>query len=132
MRLKDKVAVITGGAQGIGLACAKCFLSQGAKVIISDVNIDQGTQAAKSLGENCQFIACDVGDKAQVDLLIANTVRAFGKLDICIANAGIIHTADFLKITEADFDKVIRVNIKESSLLARQLLVRWLSKGTGE
>ena len=93
MRLKDKVAIITGGARGIGYACAKRFLAEGAKVMIGDLNAALGEKAAKSLGAKCRFVACDVGDKAQVDAFVAAAVEAFGRIDICVSNAGIIHTA---------------------------------------
>lgn len=131
MRLKNKVAVITGAAQGIGLACAKRFLAEGAKVVISDVNQAVGKKSAKALGANCKFIACDVGDKKEVDALIAKTVRAFGRLDICVSNAGTIHTANFLDIAEADFDKVIRVNLK-GVFLTGQAAARQMVKQGGD
>jgi glucose 1-dehydrogenase len=131
MRLKDKVAVVTGGAQGIGYACAKLFLAEGAKVVIADVNAAQGRKAAKTLGAGCKFVPCDVGDKKQVDALIAKAVRAFGRLDICISNAGTIHTADFLEIAEADFDKVLRVNLKGVFLTGQAAARQMVKQGGG-
>jgi glucose 1-dehydrogenase len=110
MRLKDKVAIVTGAAGGIGLACAEAFIKEGAKVMLSDVDAAKGEAAAKKLG--AKFTACDVGDAKQVEALVDATVKAFGRLDICVSNAGIIHTAEFLDISEADFDRVIRVNLK--------------------
>lgn len=115
MRLKDKVAVITGAAQGIGLACAREFAREGARVMLSDVNRERGEAAAAALraeGHDVRFTACDVGDKSQVDALIAATVAAFGRLDCAVPNAGVVHVADFLDLTEADFDRVLRVNLK--------------------
>lgn len=115
MRLKDKVAVITGAAQGIGLACAKEFAREGAKVMLSDINKEKGEAAAAALqaeGHDVRFTACDVGDKAQVDALIAATVAAFGRVDCAVPNAGMVHVSDFLDLTEADFDRVLRVNLK--------------------
>ena len=131
MRLQDKVAVITGGAQGIGHACAERFLAEGAKVVIGDVNAARGKKAAASLGANCRFVACDVGDKAQVDALVAATVEAFGRIDICVSNAGIIHTAEFLDISEADFDKVIRVNLKGVFLTGQAAARQMVKQGKG-
>lgn len=112
MRLKDKVAIVTGAAGGIGLACAQAFVQEGAKVVLSDVDAARGEAEAKKLGERARFVACDVGDAKQVQALIDATVRAFGRLDICVSNAGIIHGAEFLDLTEADFDRVLRVNLK--------------------
>lgn len=110
MRLKDKVAIVTGAAQGIGLACAEAFIREGAKVVLSDVS--DGTPAATKLGPNASFVACDVGDSRQVDALVAAAVARHGRLDIMLSNAGISHSADFLELKEADWDRVIRVNLK--------------------
>src|SRR4051794_19112590 len=110
MRLKDKVAIVTGAASGIGLACAEAFVKDGARVMMSDVDAAKGEAAAKKVG--AKFTPCDVGDAKQVQALIDATVKAFGRLDVCVSNAGIIHTAEFLDISEADFDRVIRVNLK--------------------
>ncbi|MBU2089363.1 MAG: SDR family NAD(P)-dependent oxidoreductase, partial [Alphaproteobacteria bacterium] len=70
MRLKDKVAVITGGAAGIGLACAQRFVAEGAKVVLADIRDAEGTAAAQAIGEAARYVHCDVGDKAQVDALV--------------------------------------------------------------
>ena len=131
MRLKDKVAIITGGARGIGYACAKRFLAEGAKVMIGDLNAAQGEKAAQSLGAKCRFVPCDVGDKARVDAFVAAAVEAFGRIDICVSNAGIIHTAEFLDIAEADFDKVIRVNLKGVFLTGQAAARQMVKQGGG-
>ncbi|MGE0604087.1 MAG: SDR family NAD(P)-dependent oxidoreductase [Xanthobacteraceae bacterium] len=115
-RLTDRIALVTGAARGIGLAIATRFLADGAKVALSDIDEKAGTEAAKALGANAHFIAADVGNANAVDALIKATVAKFGALDIHVNNAGIIHTADFLDITEADFDRVMRVNLKGSFL----------------
>jgi NAD(P)-dependent dehydrogenase (short-subunit alcohol dehydrogenase family) len=112
MRLKDKIAVVSGGAQGIGRACAEAFLREGAKVVVSDVNVAEGERAAKEFGAAATFVACDVGDAAQVNALIDAAVRKHGRLDIMLSNAGISHSAEFLELSEADWDRVIRINLK--------------------
>lgn len=115
MRLKNQVAVITGAAAGIGLACAEEFAAEGAKIVLSDVNQARGEAAAEALqakGHEALFIPCDVGDKAQVEALFAGTVAAYGRVDCAIANAGIVHVANFLELAEEDFDRVLRVNLK--------------------
>src|SRR5207253_5226863 len=103
MRLKDKVAIVTGGARGIGLAIAKRYAAEGARVTIADVDTAAGAAAAGALA-NARFIATDVGDARAAENVVAETCRAFGDLDIVVNNAGIIHGADFLELKEADFD----------------------------
>jgi NAD(P)-dependent dehydrogenase (short-subunit alcohol dehydrogenase family) len=135
MRLKDKVAVVTGAAGGIGFACAQAFVKEGAKVVLSDVDTARGQKEAKALGDAAHFIACDVGDSGQVKALIDGAVQRFGRIDICVNNAGIIHGAEFLDLSEADFDRVLRVNLKGVFLVgqaaARQMVKQGAPKGRG-
>jgi len=134
MRLKDKVTVITGAAAGIGLACAKRFAAEGAKVVLSDIDAARGAAAAAEIaagGAEACFVACDVGDKAQVDGLIAAAVSAYGGLDCAIANAGIVHTCDFLDLEEADFDRVIRINLKGVFLTGQAAARQMAAQGRG-
>jgi len=114
--LKDKVALITGAARGLGFAIAKRFIEDGAKVVLSDIDEKTGAEAAKSLGANAHFVACDVGDANAVDALVKATVEKFGAIDILVNNAGIVSPADFLDVKENDFDRVLRVNVKGSFL----------------
>jgi len=134
MRLKDKVTVITGAAAGIGLACAKRFAAEGAKVVLSDIDAARGAAAAAEIAETgaaARFVACDVGDKAQVDAVIAEAVAAYGGLDCAIANAGIVHACDFLDLEEADFDRVIRVNLKGVFLTGQAAARQMAAQGRG-
>ena len=134
MRLKDKVAVITGAAGGIGLACAQCFAREGAKVVLADMQETEGEAAAEALqaeGTDALFVKCDVGDKAQVDALIESAVAAFGRLDTVVANAGIVHACDFLEIEEADFDRVLRVNLKGVFLTGQAAARQMVAQGSG-
>ena len=134
MRLKDKVAVITGGAKGIGLACGQCMAAEGAKVVLSDVDVEAGEAAAEALqaeGHDALFVECDAGDKAQIDALIDRAVAAFGSVDIVVANAGIVIANDFLDFSEEDFDKVIRVNLKGVFLTGQAAARQMVKQGTG-
>jgi NAD(P)-dependent dehydrogenase (short-subunit alcohol dehydrogenase family) len=134
MALQDKVTVITGAARGIGLACAQRFARDGAKVVLSDVEVAAGERAAEALqadGADALFVACDVGDKAQVTALMDSAVAAFGRLDCVIANAGIVHACDFLELEEADFDRVIRVNLKGVFLTGQAAARIMVAQGTG-
>ena len=138
MRVKDQVVVITGAATGIGYGCATRFAAEGAKVVLSDIDRARGEEAAERLqgeGAEAVFVACDVGDRAQVDALIASAVAAFGRVDCLVANAGIVKAADFLDFTEADFDAVLRVNLKGVFLCgqaaARQMVKQGPRTGGG-
>src|SRR5262245_2169911 len=120
MKLENKVAIVTGGAHGIGLAIAKRYIAEGACVTIADVDRAAGEAAASALGHaKCRFVATDVGDAAAAENVVAETCRAFGDLDILVNNAGIIHGADFLDLKEADFDRVLRVNLKGTFLVGQ-------------
>jgi NAD(P)-dependent dehydrogenase (short-subunit alcohol dehydrogenase family) len=114
MALEGKTAIVTGAAGGIGYAVAERFLKEGAKVVIADFDAGKGAKAASALGSetNVRFIKTDVGDAGQVATMVEETVSAFGEIDILVSNAGIVHGADFLDIAEADFDRVLRVNLK--------------------
>jgi len=134
MRLQDKVAVITGAAAGIGLACAQRFAAEGAKVVLADIAEEAGERAAEAIqadGGDALFVRCDVGDKAQVDALIDSAVAAFGKLDCAIANAAIVHACDFLELEEVDFDRVLRVNLKGVFLTGQAAARQMVKQGRG-
>jgi glucose 1-dehydrogenase len=133
VRLSDKVAVVTGAAQGIGLACARAFAHEGARVLITDANEDAGRREAlrlRSEGFTASFARCDVSRKAEVDDAIAAVVEEFGRIDILVANAGIVHAAEFLDLGEADFDRVLAVNLK-GVFLAGQAAARQMVKQGG-
>jgi len=112
VKLKDQVAMVTGGAQGIGLAIVERFIEEGCRVAIIDVDSDKGNEAVSRLGHSTMFIHCDVGDKAAVDDAVKQVVSHFGALNVAVSNAAIVHSADFLDIEEEDFDRVMRVNLK--------------------
>ncbi len=134
MRLEGKVAVVTGAARGLGRACAECMAAEGAKVVVSDVNADAGAEVVAAIrggGGDATFIACDVGDKAQVDALIAGAVAAYGRVDSAVANAGIVNFSDFLELSEADFDAVLRVNLKGVFLTGQAAARQMVEQGTG-
>jgi NAD(P)-dependent dehydrogenase (short-subunit alcohol dehydrogenase family) len=118
-RLRNKTAIVTGAARGIGLACAKRFVSEGANVLIADIDGKEGAAAANALGAAAHFFRCDVGDAENVAALVAEAETTFGGIDILVNNAGIVHGADFLELTEADFDRVLRVNLKGAFLAAQ-------------
>ena len=128
MRLENKVAIVTGGARGIGLAIAKRYVAEGARVVIADVDKAAGEAAARALGDTCRFVATDVGDARQAEAVVAESCRAFGDLDILVNNAGIIHGAEFLDLAEADFDRVLRVNLKGAFLVGQAAARRMVAQ----
>ena len=134
MKLKDKVALVTGGAQGIGLACARQFLAEGARVAIVDINAEQGARALAELGsEHTLFIAGDVADSSLAAEAVRQTLARFGRIDILLNNAGITHAAEFLELDVADFDRVLAINLRSyfafGQAVARQMVAAGL-RGT--
>lgn len=129
MRLKDKVAIVTGAAQGIGLGVAQRFAREGAKVTLADVNEDKGNSEAAALGS--EFVACDVGESCQARRLVATVVERHGRVDICVNNAGILKTGDILELSEEDFDAVLRVNLKGAFLVGQAAARQMVKQGSG-
>jgi NAD(P)-dependent dehydrogenase (short-subunit alcohol dehydrogenase family) len=112
MRLEGKVALITGGNSGIGLATAKQFVNEGAYVYISGRRDTELPAAVKEIGENVTGIQGDVSNLGDLDRLFAQIKREKGKLDIVFANAGVATYAAFGKITEEHFDSIFDINVK--------------------
>ncbi|KAB2344465.1 3-oxoacyl-ACP reductase FabG [Actinomadura rudentiformis] len=112
--LPGKTAVITGGAQGIGLAIAEAFVKEGAKVVLGDLNLDAAEAAAKELGgpDVAQAARCDVTSASDVQALVHSAPEAFGSLDVMVNNAGITRDATMRTMTEDQFDQVIDVHLK--------------------
>jgi len=134
MRLKDKVAIVTGAARGIGFACAKVFFDEGAKVVLGDVMTDIGPDAAKSLdpsGKRAVFVKCDVSNPADVQGLVDAAVKNFGGLDVAVANAGINAVKDFLDITLEDWNKVMAVNLTGTFLTVQAAARQMAKQGKG-
>ena len=134
MLLENKVAIVTGGARGIGHAVARRFLEDGARVVIADIDEDAGSAAVEELGAYgaVRFVACDVGERLDVHNLVAATVDAFGSVDALINNAGMLVGGEFLDLDEADFDRVIRTNLKGAFLCGQavaRVMVEHIAEG---
>jgi len=114
MRLKNKVAIVTGAARGIGRATAERFIEEGAKILICDIDEAQLLRTASELGGEDRVIAqiVDVVNKGHVDQLVEKAVQHFGRLDIMVNNAGIAPVVDFLDVTEEMLSRVLDVNLK--------------------
>lgn len=130
MALDGKIAIVTGGAQGIGNAIARRFLQDGASVMIADTNDRDGAIAAKELSAMgpVRFASADVSSKLDVHNLVAATIEAFGDIDILVNNAGIVHGANFLDLSEEDFDRVLRINLKGSFLCGQAVARHMVEK----
>jgi 3-oxoacyl-[acyl-carrier protein] reductase len=121
MRLNDRVALITGGAAGIGKATAQRFIEEGAKVVICDVNQEAGQAAIQELGPRAAFFQVDVTDRQAVQTWVDEVMAQYGRVDILVNNAGIVRDNQLVKLKEgqlvkqmpeAEFDLVIGVNLK--------------------
>ena len=134
MRLEGKVAVVTGAARGIGAACARRFAAEGAAVVIGDILEEQGEATAQSIreaGGTAAFVAGDTGDGPQARALIEETVSRHGRIDVLVNNAGIFTIADFLDVTEEDFDRVLRVNLRGYFLVGQAAARVMADAGSG-
>ncbi len=122
MKLKNKVAIITGATKGIGAACAHEFVKEGAKVVAAGRTVDLGEAVVAEIraqGGDAIFVQCDVSQKAQVEALVAKAVQQYGTVDIVVNNAGVNHSANFFDTTEADWDWVMSVDLKGTFLLSQ-------------
>ncbi len=120
--LKGKVAIVTGAAKGMGKADAIKFANAGAKVVLADISQQEcesvATEIKKMRGEAIA-VKCDVSKKADVDTVVSEAIKKFGKIDILVNNAGIFPFEPFLQMPEQNFEKVIDVNLKGSFLMAQ-------------
>jgi len=132
--LKNKVAIITGGASGIGRATAILFAQKGAAVSIIDINQMLGEITASGInasGGRAIFIPCNVAQAVDCKTAIGKTVETFGGLDILFNNAGIIRRTNILTITEEDWDLVMDVNVKSIFLMSRHAIPHMEKRGGG-
>jgi glucose 1-dehydrogenase len=131
MRLENKIAVVTGAAQGIGYAIAKRYVAEGATVVLSDINAQVLRDAAGQLG--MPYVVADASQKNDVDGLVNKAVADYGRIDIMVANAGTIGQAtNFLDLDEDEFDRIMAINLKSQFLCgqaAGRAMVKLGTKG---
>lgn len=131
--MRDKVVVVTGAARGIGLACARRFAEAGARIAILDVLEEAGTAACEGLvadGTEALFHPCDAGQKTAVDAAFAAVIERFGRVDVLMNNAGLNRPAEFVDMSEDDFDLVLRTNLKSVFLCGQAAARDMIAKGT--
>lgn len=129
-RLKDKIAIITGAAKGIGFATAKRFAEEGAKVMIADISLEAVNAAAAQI-PNAEAFVVNVTDRASIQTAVDRILERHGRIDILINNAGITQDARLIKMTEAQFDAVIDVNLKGVFNCTQLVVPHMLEKGKG-
>lgn len=132
MRLKDKTALVTGGASGIGAGICKKFIAEGARVVLADVNGDAAETMAQSLGSSATALQMDVSSNTSVEQGARDVLDAVTTLDIVVNNAGVTHLpAELETISEKDFDRVMAVNTKSVFLMAKHFIPHMKKVGAG-
>jgi 3-oxoacyl-[acyl-carrier protein] reductase len=134
VRLNGKVSIITGAANGIGLATARKFAREGAIVIVCDLRADQvdaAVQELLTLGAQARGFVVDVTRRDDVAAMVAKVKEAYGRIDVLINNAGIIQDARLVKMTEAQFDKVVAVNLKGTFNCTQAVADQMIEQGAG-
>ncbi|MCS6936048.1 MAG: 3-oxoacyl-ACP reductase FabG [Candidatus Bipolaricaulota bacterium] len=135
MRLKEKVTIITGAARGIGRETALLFAREGARVVVSDIDVAAGEQTAAEIqrsGGRALFVQTDVSKRADAQRLVEKTVQEFGRIDVLLNNAGILRDATLLKMTEEQFDQVIAVNLKGTFNCTQAVAPVMIAQGKGK
>ena len=132
MKLDNKVAIVTGAASGFGKAIAETFASEGAKVVVADINGQGARDVAQSIGAGAIHVTVDVSKRSEVDAMVEETVRAFGGLDIMVNNAGTTHkNQPMLDVAEQEFDRIFAVNVKSIYLAALACVPAMERRGGG-
>lgn len=131
MKLKDKVAVVTGSARGIGRAIAEAMAREGAKVVITDRDAEGARKTAQEIGEAAFAITADVSKPKEIEVLFQDAVDHFGSLDILVNNAGIGATRLVVDIELEEWERILRINLTGAFLCSQQAARRMMAQGTG-
>jgi 3-oxoacyl-[acyl-carrier protein] reductase len=132
MKLAGKIAIVTGAASGFGRGIAECFVREGARVVLADINAEGVRAVAAGLGDGAVAVTCDVSQKADVDPMVRAAVDTFGGLDIVVNNAGTTHkNRPALEVGEAEFDRIYAVNVKSIYLSTIAAVPEMEKRGAG-
>ena len=130
MRLKNKIAIVTGGGSGFGAGIVKKFIQEGAKVVVADINLENAKKVAMDTGGFA--VEVDVSNSLSFKNMVDKTLEKFGKIEIMVNNAGITHLPNSMEnISEAEFDKIFAVNSKSVFFSAKYLVPKMTSIGGG-
>ena len=129
--LSGKAVVVTGAGRGLGRAYAVALARAGANVVVNDLDAKAAAETAALCGDRATVAAGDVGDRATADALIARSVEAFERIDAVVTNAGVLRDAVLWKMTDDDFDLVVRTHLRATFLCARAAAVRMREQGQG-
>ena len=132
MLLAGKVAIVTGAAQGIGEACAVRLAKEGGKIVLCDVNDAAGAAVAKAIdaaGGNATFVDCDVAMPADVTAAVAAALKAYGRIDVLVNNAGVVDDAPFLDLPLEELDRVLSINLRGAFLMAQAVARQMVKQG---
>jgi NAD(P)-dependent dehydrogenase (short-subunit alcohol dehydrogenase family) len=125
MKLAGKVAIITGGASGIGLASARLFAQEGAKVAVVDIDRERGNDAVHEInqaGGECMFAVADISREAEVRRVVEDTVSRWGRIDILFNNAGVVLVKRLEEMSEEEWDRMMAINVKAAFLAIKQVV----------
>ena len=131
MKLKDKVAVVTGGARGIGAAIVDRFVAEGARVAVADISRAEAEKTAARHGDKAFAVAIDVTETASIGAALESVVGRFGGVDILVNNAAIFDMAPIVEVTEESFDRVFSVNVKGLFFTLQAVAKRMIAQGRG-
>jgi NAD(P)-dependent dehydrogenase (short-subunit alcohol dehydrogenase family) len=129
--LEGKVAVVTGGARGIGRAICERYVEEGAKVAVADIDLKESEVAAKAMGESAFAVQLDVGRQESIDAMVSGVVERAGSLDVLVNNAGIVSIGPFLEITPQTFDRIFAVNVKGLLFTLKAAAQQMIKQGRG-
>ncbi|MFC4708953.1 glucose 1-dehydrogenase [Paraburkholderia caffeinitolerans] len=130
-RLAGKIAIVTGGARGMGAATCRLFVDEGARVVIADVLEEEGQALARELGDAARFIRLDVTDEANWERVAAFTVEVFGRVDVLVNNAAVLKFAGITEWSKQDFERILSINLVGTFVGIRTIAPLMKAQGAG-